>query len=44
MNKIQIIKEHIGNNHYDSHNTYKGVRIFNNRYKNWDGNLHKFFI
>lgn len=40
--RIQIIKECPGKNHYDAHNTYKGVRIFNNRYSDWDYNTHSF--
>jgi hypothetical protein len=30
--KIQIIKECPGVNHYDAHNIYNNVRVFNNRY------------
>lgn len=41
-NKIQIIKEHKGVNHYDDHNTYKEMRVFNNRYKNWNYQTHTF--
>lgn len=41
--KIQILKECPGENHYDAHNLYKGVRIFNNRYATWDHNNHSFF-
>jgi hypothetical protein len=40
--KIQIIKECPGKNHYDAHNIYKGLRVFNNRYKEWDHNTHTF--
>lgn len=45
--KIQILKETPGNcggnyDHYDDHNIYDNKRVFNNRYKNWDYNLHKF--
>jgi hypothetical protein len=41
-NKIQIIKECPGNNHYDAHNIYNNKRVFNNRYKDWDYNNHSF--
>ena len=41
-NKIQIIKECEGENHYDSHTVYRGKRLFNNRSKNWDYETHKF--
>jgi len=40
--KLQIIKECKGTDHYDAHNIYKGVRIFNNRYEDWDCNNHVF--
>lgn len=40
---IQIMKECPGKNHYDAHNIYKGMRIFNNRYSNWDWINHTFF-
>lgn len=40
--KIQIIKECPGLSHKDAHNTYKGVRVFNNRYANWDHVHHCF--
>lgn len=40
--KIQIIKEYPGKNHYDAHNIYNGVRVFNNRYLDWDCLNHKF--
>lgn len=40
--KIQIIKEVYGRTQYDAHNIYKGVKIFYNRYDNWNYYLHKF--
>ncbi len=40
--RIQIIKECPGKNHQDAHNIYNGVRIFNNRYNEWDYNTHTF--
>ena len=40
--KIQIIEERPGKNHWDAHNMYKGVRVFNNRYASYDANNHKF--
>jgi hypothetical protein len=40
--KIQIIKECAGNNHYDDHNIYNNIRVFNNRQLGWDYNLHTF--
>jgi mannosyltransferase OCH1-like enzyme len=40
--KIQIIKECPGNNHYDAHNIYNKIRVFNNRQENWDYNKHTF--
>jgi len=40
--KIQIIKECKGNNHYDAHNIYNGIRVFNNRQPNWDAKTHSF--
>ena len=40
--KIQILKECPGNNHYDAHNVYKNMRVFNNRYTDWDCNTHSF--
>ena len=39
---IQILQEHSGRNHYDSHNTYEDMRIFNNRYESWDCSSHSF--
>lgn len=41
-NRIQILQEVKGKDHYDAHNVYKGVRIFNNRYKSWDFVNHQF--
>lgn len=40
--KIQIIKECCGTGHYDAHNIYKGVRVFNNRYASWNCHTHSF--
>jgi len=40
--KIQVITEVPGNNHADAHNIYKGMRVFNNRYKDWDHINHCF--
>ena len=40
--RVQIIKEVSGKNHYDAHNVYNGVRIFNNRYSTWDFDNHCF--
>lgn len=40
--KIQILKECVGKNHYDDHNIYKNLRIFNNRYSDWNYNTHSF--
>jgi len=40
--KVQIIKECPGKNHSDAHNMYNGVRVFNNRYKEWDAKTHSF--
>jgi mannosyltransferase OCH1-like enzyme len=39
---LQLMKEVKGENHYDDHNLYHGVRVFNNRYKSWDYNKHSF--
>jgi len=39
---VQIIKECPGKNHGDAHNMYNGVRVFNNRYKEWDAKTHSF--
>jgi hypothetical protein len=40
--KIQIIKECAGVTHYDAHNIYNNMRVFNNRYADWDYNTHSF--
>lgn len=40
--KIQILKECPGQNHHDAHNIYKGIRVFNNRYKEYDADKHGF--
>jgi GR25 family glycosyltransferase involved in LPS biosynthesis len=40
--KIQIIREVEGKNHHDDHNLYKGLRVFNNRYKNYSADTHSF--
>jgi GR25 family glycosyltransferase involved in LPS biosynthesis len=40
--KIQIIREVEGVNHHDDHNIYKGLRVFNNRYKNYSADTHSF--
>ena len=40
--KVQIIQECEGKNHYDAHNIYNDIRIFNNRYPEWDWNTHTF--
>lgn len=40
--KIQIIKECRGTDHYDAHNIYNGIRVFNNRSDDWDSKTHKF--
>jgi hypothetical protein len=40
--KIQILAEVPGKHHFDAHNLYKNVRIFNNRTLNWDANSHSF--
>lgn len=39
---VQVILECSGNNHHDAHNIYKGVRVFNNRYINWNAGTHQF--
>jgi mannosyltransferase OCH1-like enzyme len=41
--KIQILKEVYGASVYDAHNIYKSVKIFYNRYENWNHSQHKFF-
>jgi mannosyltransferase OCH1-like enzyme len=40
--KIQIIKECNGPTHYDAHNIYNNIKVFNNRLPNWDYSLHEF--
>lgn len=40
--KVQIIQEVPGKEHSDAHNIYKGMRVFNNRYKDWDHINHCF--
>ena len=40
--KIQIIQECAGENHYDAHNIYNNIRIFNNRTSLWDCDTHSF--
>jgi mannosyltransferase OCH1-like enzyme len=40
--KIQILKEYAGDHHYDAHNMYKNVRLFNNRSNNWNDDTHSF--
>ena len=40
--KIQIIREVKGKNNHDDHNIYKGIRVFNNRYKNYSEDSHSF--
>jgi len=40
--KIQIIKECSGSHHYDAHNIYNDVRVFNNRQEHWDHDAHGF--
>jgi len=40
--KIQIIQECRGNGNYDVHNIYNSIRVFNNRYQNWDRKTHQF--
>ena len=40
--KVQIIQEVPGKEHSDAHNIYKGMRVFNNRYKDWDHVSHCF--
>jgi hypothetical protein len=42
--KVQIIQEVTGKEHYDAHNLYKGMRVFNNRYKDWDHVSHSFIL
>ena len=38
--KVQILREHKGGHHYDAHNKYKNVRVFNNRSELWDSDTH----
>ena len=40
--KVQITQECQGKHHYDAHNIYNNVRIFNNRYPEYDCNSHSF--
>jgi len=40
--RVQIIKECSGDHHYDAHNIYKNIRVFNNRSLNWNANSHSF--
>ena len=40
--KVQILREIKGVSHYDDYNVYEGVKVFNNRYKNWDYRRHEF--
>lgn len=40
--QIQIIQEIQGETHHDDHNIYNQIRIFNNRYQNWDSGTHSF--
>lgn len=40
--RIQLIREQEGKEFYDDHNMYHGVRVFNNRYRNYDAGIHKF--
>lgn len=40
--RVQIIQEVPGKEHSDAHNVYKGMRVFNNRYKDWDHVNHCF--
>ena len=44
MALVQIIQEVPGKEHYDAHNLYKGMRVFNNRYKDWDHVNHCFIL
>jgi mannosyltransferase OCH1-like enzyme len=39
---VQIINERPGRHHYDAHNVYKNMRVFNNRQPGWNYNLHRF--
>jgi len=40
--KVQIILECPGQHHYDAHNIYNNMRVFNNRQPGWNCYLHKF--
>lgn len=40
--KVQILKEIQEKEFYDDHNIYKGLRVFNNRYSNYDCFMHSF--
>jgi len=40
--RVQIILECPGNYHYDAHNMYKNMRVFNNRQPGWNSELHRF--
>jgi len=40
--RVQIILECPGNNHYDAHNIYKNMRVFNNRQPGWNSDFHRF--
>lgn len=40
--KVQIIQECYGPEKYNDHNIYNNIRIFNNRYKEWDYASHSF--
>jgi hypothetical protein len=39
---VQIIHERPGQHHYDAHNVYKNMRVFNNRQPGWNVHLHRF--
>ena len=39
---VQIINERPGHHHYDAHNIYKNMRVFNNRQPDWNYELHRF--
>jgi mannosyltransferase OCH1-like enzyme len=40
--KIQLLKEELGSGRYDMHCSYKGKRVLNNRFKNYDDTKHCF--
>jgi mannosyltransferase OCH1-like enzyme len=40
--KVQIIEERPGINHYDAYNVYNNIRVFNNRYPEWNSLTHSF--